>query len=211
MAGGDSAHLNSNYGSGGGVNSFDFGMGDNSVNMKNPGSLDPSQLNPYAAAYLSKLNGVSDQYKGVADQYLNSDYYNKMMNEYGQRAQTSVDNNFARMGMAGSSAAAGAGMEAQRQNTMMWNQKRLQDAGTAASMMSGLDQRGYQGVMGIQNQYGGFQNSMADAYINMLNAQQQQQQMNNQLYGSLIPFFVNPLGSGAGSMGGGMMGAAAAA
>ena len=140
------------------------------MSYQNPGLMSPSGLNPAAAAYASQLQGLGQQIQGATP---GSAYYQGMANTQGAAIQSSIGNQMAGMGLSGSSAAAGAMTQAGIQNNQAWTQKQFQDTMASAQAQGQLNQAGYGQTMGIQNQYGEFEDAYNQSIANLLGAQQQ--------------------------------------
>lgn len=153
------------------------------MNYQNPGQFTASQLNPQAGAYADTLKGLQGQ---VANSMPGSDYYSHMQQQQGQQINSSLQNQYSAMGLSGSSAAMGAMNQANIQNEQAWTGRQLSDSMHSAQLQGQLNQMGYQDVMGVQNQYGNFEDAYNQSIANLLGAQQQQQQANWQLGGNVF-------------------------
>lgn len=182
-----------------------------SVPLKNPGMMDPNSINPYASQYLQNNQDLMAQ---VHNSVLSPSQYGQLQNTQQANLTTSMDNQYARMGLSGSSAEMGGVAQAINQNSMNWMNRQQSDMSNYAHMYSSLNQQGYGDVMGLQNQYGNFQDVYGQDMFSLMGINQQDNASNNQMWGNIISSGLSAVGSIAGGSGGksaGSTGAGAAA
>lgn len=152
------------------------------MSYQNPGAMSPASLNPYAAAYGAKLNGLSTQ---IGESMPGSDWYQHMEDTQSQNLNTKLGNQYAAMGLSGSSAEMGAMSSANIQNENQWTSRQLGDSMKSAGMQSQLDQAGYGETMGIQGQYGNFEDAYNQSIASLMGVQQGANTSNNALAGQI--------------------------
>lgn len=157
------------------------------INMRNPGMMDPTQLNPYAGQYLNQINGMMSQFQSSASGgAFNPDFYKGMHDTQQANLTTGIENSYARMGLAGSSAEMGGISNAITNNDMSWLNRQQSDQMKAMTGMESLNNMGMKDVMGIQGQYGDFQDSYNQDILSLLGVNQQAQASQNQMIGQGI-------------------------
>lgn len=175
-----------------------FNYGGAQMYMNNPAQFSPDQLNPSVAPYMNNIGQLQAQFgQSAAGGAFNPDFYQGMEKTSESNMTSSLSNQYAQMGLGGSSAEAGAMANAVNQNQMNWMNREQSDQLKALSGMEGLDKMGIADTMAVQGQYSNFEDSYNQSIANLLGLQNQAQASSNQLTGSLI----------GGGMQGGMMAA----
>lgn len=146
-----------------------FQMGSEGVGEIAPGMLSPDALNPFASQPLQQLSGLQSGYQQMASEAFNPTYYDPLKNNIEQRQDTSLNNQYAKMGLSGSSANLGAIGDSNRQTELSFYNRQLGDQAKVLAGSQGLEQNMYSDMMGIQGQYDAFQNHKLDAYVNYNN------------------------------------------
>lgn len=185
-------------------------VGGQNLTTENPAYFSPQDLNPSAAGYTQGLQGlmggIMNNTPGGQALQGNSGYYQNMMGIQGQGIQSMMGNQYARMGLQGSSAEMGGMSQALTQNQLAWTGKEQSDALQSAQGISSLDQAAYGQTMGIQNQYGNYENTANQDILSALGYQSSQQQANNQMFASIFGTLGGALGPGGGGSGGSAFG-----
>jgi hypothetical protein len=157
-----------------------------SWNLHNPAMMDPSQLNPYASMYLNNINGMLGQFQNsAAGGAFNPNFYQHLQDTSQANITTSLENSFARAGLGGSSAAMGTIGGAVEKNQMDWLNRQQSDQMRAMQGLEGLNQTGMKDVMGLQGQYGEFQDMYNQDILSLLGVKQQQDAANSNLWSGL--------------------------
>lgn len=195
------AYMNGNNVMTGG--SLSYG-GSQLMNIQNPGTMDPSQLNPAAAQSLTNNQNLYSMYSNsAAGSAFNPGFYSGMEAQGQTGATSSMANQMAGMGLGGSSAEVGGMTNAINSNQMNWMNREQGDQQKALSGLEGLNQQDYNMTTGIQQGYGEFQSSYDQDVLGLLGMQQQTQNANNSnLYG-LLDSGLGAAGSAAGKSAGG--------
>jgi hypothetical protein len=186
---GDPAQMqaNYNYNSDGTLHGYNFNAGNfQSPNMTNPGNINPFSANPYAGAAISSLQGLQGYQSSLMNEAFDPNYYNGLKANAITGQTNSIDNQYAKMGLAGSSANLGADQSAVNQTNMQFYNRQMQDQRNAINGMMGLDQNMYGDILGIQNQYGAFQNGMLANMMGASNSQNQLNMANNQMMAQMM-------------------------
>ena len=165
------------------VSGVNMNFGGQSLGLNDPGMMNPGQLNPYAQQYMQNNQNLMSQMQGSM---LNPQQYAQLQGTQQQNLTTSLDNQYAAMGLSGSSAEMGGVAQAVNQNQMSWLNRQQGDERNYASAMSGLNQQGYGDLMGIQNQYGNFQDAYSQDVVGLYGIQQGAQAANNQMWGQMV-------------------------
>lgn len=209
MAGTESGSSNTTYDQNGNIMGYQWGLGDmQSPNMKAPGSIDPMTANPYIGSQISDMQNLRGEFgQSVTNNYMNPAFYDQMKAQSGDQLTSRVNNQYARMGLSGSSANAGSVTQGLISNDQQWRERQLSDQLRAMQGQSMLDNNINSMISGVQNQYGGWQNSIVEQMMGIKNSQNQQSAANDQLWGSIIGGTLQ----GGGSAAGGAMTAAALA
>lgn len=178
------------------------------LSITSPGSINPSQTNPYAAGYLQNNQNLYSQFsQSAAGGAFNPSFYQGMQNTSQANLTTSLGNQYARMGLSGSSAEMGGMSNAIQQNQMSWLNREQSDQTRAMQGLEGLNNQGYSETMGLQNQYSGYQNEVNQDQLGLYGVQQQQQAANNSLLGGIASAGIGAAGFLLGGPAGGMFGA----
>lgn len=177
------------------LNNWSAGWNGTSMGEQNPGSIDLSQTNPALAGIIKNMGGLEGNAGQMVNEAFDPNYYQPLVDKYKANAETSTNNQFARMGLAGSSANAGSVQQADQNVDLGFLQRQQQMQAQALGTAAGLDKNLAGLTLEGQGQYNHFQNSALDSYFALINAQNQQQASNNQMWGSII---------GGGIQGGGM-------
>lgn len=164
------------------ISGINIGYGSSSFPMYDPGMMNPASLNPYAAGYLNNNQSLMSQVQGSM---LNPQQYQQLQGTQQQNLTTSLNNQYAAMGLSGSSAEMGGVAQAINQNQMSWLNRQQSDAQKYAGTMTGLNQQGYGDLMGIQSQYGQFQDVYGQDIVGLEGLNQQQDAGNNQMWGQI--------------------------
>lgn len=159
------------------------------VTYANPGHLDLKGINPALYSEIENTQQLRDRFRESSAYALDPARYDARMREDMAMANTSLQNRFAQMGLAGSSAAMGALNESDRRTMMAWDDRQVNDLLRSLQMEQALSGQISNGYLTIQNQYDNLQKNVA-------NAQLQQQAQDQQMLGSII---------GAGAMIGGTL------
>lgn len=171
------------------------------IYMNNPAMFSPDQLNPTASPYVNNINSLQgDLQNSAAGGAFNPNFYQGMIDKSNASLTSNLGNQFAGMGLSGSSAEAGAMSNSLINNQMSWMNREQSDQMKSVSALEGLDQTGLKDTMAIQSQYGNFEDSYNQSIANLMGLQNQAQASNNQMWGSII---------GGGTQAGGSMAAAA--
>lgn len=164
------------------------------INMNDPANFSPDMLNKSASPYISDINNLKSQFENsAAGSAFNPEFYKGMMDTSSANLESHLNNQYAAMGLSGSSAEAGAMSNALTNNQMSWMNRQQGDQLKAMSGIEGLDQTGLKDTMGVQAQYGEFQDAYNQSIANLLGLQNQAQASSNQETGQII--------AGAGQMG----------
>lgn len=181
------------------VTQADPSIGGTAIPLMNPGSVDPSQVNSAADQYLNNNASMYNQFSNsAAGGAFNPQFYAGMQGQMQNNIQSSLGNQYSAMGLSGSSAEMGALNQATNQNQMAWMNRQQSDQQKAMSGLEGLNQQGYQQTMGIQNQYGQFQDTYGQDILGLLGISQQQQAGNQQMLGNIISGVAGAAGTAAG-------------
>lgn len=200
MASADPVNSQYSYGPGGTVNSSNFSLGGlHTGNLMNPGAVDPSSANPYAAQTLASLHGLQGDQQQILNDAFDPNHYNALKSNAITGQTTGIDNSYAKMGLAGSSANLGADQSAINQTNMQFYNRQMGDQQHAIQGMQGLDQTAFGDTMGIQSQYSGYQNNMMQMLMGLQNSSNQQANAENQMYGSIIGGGLGAAGMGLGA------------
>lgn len=165
------------------------------MNVQNPYMLSPGDLNPAASGYLDNVKNLYSQFSNsAAGGAFNPSFYDNMKQTQEGQITSSLDNQYAKMGLSGSSAEMGGLNQAIQSNQMNWLNRQQGDQMKAMQGLEGLNQQGYGMTTGMQNEYGDFESAFNQSIANLLGVQQQQQASNNASLGGII-------GSGLGAAG----------
>lgn len=182
------------------LNNYGVGWNGAQMGVQNPGSIDISQTNPALSGDIDAMKSLGVNANQMVDNAFDPHYFDQLKGVMKSNQETSTNNQFARMGLAGSSAAAGAVTQGdtnidlsmlQRQQGMQM--QALNAAGGVDKSIAGMQLQG-------QGQYNQFQQSGLDAYFGLVNAQNQAQASNNAMWGAMI----GGAASGAGMAAGGL-------
>lgn len=188
------------------INSWGFGYGGmQSPAMLNPQGVNPYTANPYAGAELSNLQGLQGAQGQIMSEAFDPSYYNSLKANAITGSTTSIDNQYAKMGLAGSSANLGADSSSINNLNQYYLNRQMGDQEHAIQGMAGLDNSMYGDIMGIQGQYGDFQNGILDTLVGLNNSSQEQQMANNQMMANLMGSAMGAAGSYAGMRSRGMI------
>lgn len=166
-----------------------IGDGDNAVSipLNHPGNINPYDVNPYASKLLGANQDLYHEFAGSATgNAFNHDLYSKMMTAQQTNIGTEMGNLYASRGLSGSSAEMGGISSAINQNQMAWLNREQGDQMQAMRGLSGLNQQNFGDIIGIQGQYGNFQDVYGQDVLGLLGLQQQQKMANQQMWGGLI-------------------------
>jgi hypothetical protein len=176
------------------------------INFQNPTQFTNAQMNPEAAAYNTNTNNLYSEFQSSsAGNAFNPNAFAGMQAQQQSNLTSSMGNQMAAMGLSGSSAEVGGMSNAIQNNQMAWLQKQQGMQMQAMQGLEGLNNTGYQQTMGIQNQYGGFQDVANQDILGLLGAQQQAQAAQNSMWGQIAG---GVLGAGGQIASGGMMSSA---
>lgn len=152
--------------------------GGDDVQYSNPGQIDLKSQNPEMYGELQNVRDLRDNYRQDSQYALDPMRYNNRMLDDQARNNTSIQNKFSSYGLGGSSAAFGAGAQSDRQTSQQWDDRRLNDMMRSMQVESSLNGQAQGLIGGIQNQYGHMQDQV-------MNAQQQQNASNQQMWGQI--------------------------
>lgn len=174
-------------------------MGTN-INLMNPGSMGPGEVNPYANQVLQNNQNLYGMFQNsAAGGAFNPNFYNQLKNSQQQQITSSMGNQYAAMGLSGSSAEMGGMANAVSNNQMNWLNRQQSDQMRAMQGLSGMNQQMYGDIMGIQNQYGNYEDTAAQSQLGLLGLQQQQRAANQQLEGQIVGGLLGGAGSAIGA------------
>jgi hypothetical protein len=180
-----------------------MGGDDDEITYYNPGGINIANENPDMYREITNLQGLREDFRKDSIYSLDPNRYNERMIDSGNRASVGVQNQMASYGMAGSSAAVGAGSEARRQNEFAWDDRRLNDKIKAMQLEATLSGQISGNIMGVQNQFGNTQNAVIQA---QQAAAAQEAAMWGQIIGAVGTVGGAMLGGPAGAMIGGSLG-----
>ena len=152
---------------------------DNTIDTYNPGSIDISKQNPTAYGNITALQGYQNKFNDYASTYTDPNRYQTMLNNSNAASNTSIANQMANVGLAGSSAMFGNQANAMRQNGLANQQQQFNDYQSILKDNASLTGQENSIAMGAQNQYGQYQNGIVQA-------QQQADASQNQAIGSAL-------------------------
>ena len=164
-------------------------LGYNGMNMQynNPAQYSPSTLNPSAGAYITNLNNLYSEFSNsAAGGAFNPSFYSGLEATQQNNLTSAMGNQYASMGLAGSSAEMGGINQAIQGNQMSWLNRQQGDQLKALSGLQGLNQAGYSDTMGIQNQYGDFEGAYNQSIASLTGMQQQQKEANSALAAGML-------------------------
>lgn len=156
------------------------------MNMQNSALYSPSELNPSAASYVTNNSGIYGQLSNSSVNPFNTDIYSQTQANNQASLTSSLQNQYASMGLSGSSAEMGGLSNAITQSQLQAQKQQMGAQLQYSGALSGLNQQGYTDTMGIQNQYSDYQDSYNQSIANLLGVQQQSQASNNQMWGQII-------------------------
>lgn len=186
-------------GMGGEVTGGMLNYGGADIQLQHPGLVDPLAVNPYANQYLQHTNDLYSMFSNsAAGGAFNPSFYNQMMQNQQNQMTTGLGNQYARMGLSGSSAEMGGMANAIQSNQMNWMNRQQSDQMRAMQGLQSLNNTGYQQTMGIQNQYGDFQDAYSQDIMSLLGINQSDINSNNQLEGQIIGSIIGAGGMAAG-------------
>ncbi len=165
------------------------------LSINSPGSIDPSQVNPYAAQYLQNNQNMYNQFsQSAAGGAFNPAFYKGMQDTSQANLTTSLSNQYARMGLSGSSAEMGGESNAIQQNQMSWLNRQQSDQSRAMQGMEGLNNQGYSETMGLQSEWAAYQQEVNQDELSLYGVQQQQSAANNQMWSGIAQAGVTAVG-----------------
>lgn len=177
------------------------------VNLSNPGLTDLPTANPELYRELYGRRAIRDRFRDFADQYLDPQRYAERRDDLLQRADVQNMNRFSRMGLAGTSAAAGAGNESMRQIEFGMQDRAISDQMRLLQMENLLTGNIEKDILAIQTQYDNYQK----AYMNMLlgaeHSNQAAEAADRAMWGQILSAVGATGGAIAGGMAGGPSGA----
>lgn len=198
--GNPSVMSNPTYGPGGLLQGGTVNVQGNSIPVTNPGSVDPNQANPYASQYLNNLSGLYGQFSNsAAGSAFNPGFYNQLQNTQQNNLTTSLGNQYAAMGLSGSSAEMGGLNQAIQSNQMNWMNRQQSDQMKSLQGLEGLNSAGYNETMGIQGGYGNFESTYGQDVLGGLGMLQGQQIANTSALGGMFGSGLGALGTYAGA------------
>lgn len=151
------------------------------INTLNPGIIDPSQANPYANQYLQNTNTMMNDFShSVAGGAFNPNFYGQMQAKQQDQLTSSMGNQYARMGLAGSSAEMGGMNQAIQGNQMAWLNRQQSDQMQALKGLEGLNNQGMNQLSQIQGQYSAFEDATNQDILSIINQGNQTSTANNQ-------------------------------
>jgi hypothetical protein len=194
---------------------FNFNPDDptgSSVSLQNPGHVDLHQTNPELASQIDMMKGYQKSSQPMLEQYFDPTRLAGRRDDMIQRQNTTLQNQYARMGLSGSSAAAGALGEADRQIDFGFQDRQLRELQSALGIEQGLSSGIVHDTMAGQSQYSSYQSQILQTLLAMRGQDAQAQQANGQMIGSGIGALgtiagaavAGPVGAGVGGALGGM-------
>lgn len=183
MASATPVNANEVMGPGGTVNSLNMDYNGTQIPMINPGTLDPSQINPAASPYLGQIQSM---FSGLQGSMLGPDQYKHLQDTSEANLTTSLSNKYAAMGLSGSSAEMGGLNQAIQSNQMNWMNRQQGDYAKYLNAGEGLTKEGYGMTTGIQGGYGNFQDVYGQNILGLLGVGQGAANSSNQMIGSMV-------------------------
>lgn len=198
----DTGYSNTTYNQYGDISGYQWGLGDMmSPNLKAPGSINPLTTNPYMGSQITDMTNLRGMYHdSIMNNYMNPAFYNQMRDQSGDRLTSGINNQYARMGLSGSSANAGAVTQGLIGNDQQWRERQLSDQMRAMQGESMLDNNINSMIGGIQNQYGDWQNQIVQTMMGIKNSQNAQDASQNAMWGQIIGGVAGGGGAAAGGM-----------
>ena len=120
----------------------------------NPGTIDLQRWNPEAYKEISNMRGLRDAYRSSGMYALDGNQYQNRINEQMDKNTIGMSNQYASMGLAGSSTMFSGLAEANRQTQFAWDDRRNNEIMQAMQMEASLSGQINSDIYGIQNQYG---------------------------------------------------------
>ena len=195
MGGVANAGASYQYGNNGTMQDVGINYGNADLNMQNPTQFSNAALNPEAAAYNTNTNNLYNMFsQSAAGNAFNPNAFSGMQAQQQSNLTSSLGNQYAAMGLSGSSAEMGGMSNAIQNNQMGWLQKQQGMQMQAMQGLEGLNNQGYQQTMGIQNQYGQFQDVANQDILGLIGVQQQAQNAQNQAIGQIAGSLVGSAG-----------------
>lgn len=142
-----------------------FFGGSDGFDLQDPGLIDLAKANPELYKELQYSRGRRDNFDNFAQQYTDPARYEQLRQLQRERAMVSNTNQFANIGLAGSSAAIGAGNEAASRVDMAMIDRQLADRMRIEQMDALLSGQVRGGISGIQNSFAQFQTQRMNAYL----------------------------------------------
>lgn len=161
----------------------------------NPGQVDIHNTNPALGGLYDDMGSMRSDFQSTLDRVMDPGSYNNLRDEYAQRAGTSLNNRFASMGLAGSSAAVGALNESDRQTALSFRDRQLGEQTRAIGVASGLDKAREAMLLAGQGQYGAWQDQLLGIQMGQQQAYQQQVAAENQMWGQIASAAIGTVGT----------------
>lgn len=155
--------------------------------MNNGANFNPNQLNASAGKYVDNNTDMMNEFKNsAAGGAFNPHFYDTMKAQSQAHGTTSLENEYAKMGLSGSSAEMGGLNQSIQGNQMSWLNREQSDQMKAMQGMEGINAQGYGQTMGIQNGYNDFEGSYNQSLASLLGVKTGQEDSNNQMWGNMI-------------------------